>query len=51
MNKIETEEEYQKALERLYNIMHAEEGTPESDEADNLADRIEEYEKIHYPID
>ena len=48
---IRTEEEYQAALARIREIFHAEEGTPEGDELENLVDSIEPYEDEHYPID
>ncbi len=48
---IKTEEEYQKALLRLDQIFDAETGTPEGDELDLLSLLIDNYEKIHYPID
>ena len=48
---IKTEEEYEKALERLNIIFHAEEGTTEGDEADILILLIEKYEDEHYPIE
>ncbi len=48
---IKTEENYQIALEQLYKIFDAAEGTPDSDQADILALLIDEYENIHYPIE
>jgi len=48
---IKTEEDYQIALEKLDKVFDAPEGTPESDQADILALLIDEYEKIHYPIE
>ena len=47
---IETEAEYDAALERAADLMDAEEGTPEADELDALATLIEAYEDKHYPI-
>ncbi len=48
---IKTELDYEKALKRLEEIFDAPAGTPESDEADILGLLIDEYEKIHYPIE
>lgn len=48
---IKTEEEYNQALARLELIFDAEVGTPEGDELELLSLLIDNYEKIHYPID
>ena len=48
---IKTEEEYNQALVRLEKIFDAEVGTPEGDELELLSLLIDNYEKIHYPID
>ncbi len=48
---IKTDSDYQDALDRLEKIFDAPVGTPESDEADILALLIDEYEKIHFPIE
>lgn len=48
---IKTEEEYNQALARLETIFDAEVGTPEGDELELLSLLIDNYEKIHYPID
>lgn len=48
---IKTEEDYQKALERMEEIFDSASGTNESDEADILALLIDEYENKNYPID
>lgn len=48
---IKTEEDYQKALDRLEVIFDAKIGTAESDEADVLGLLIDEYEKKNFPID
>jgi hypothetical protein len=50
MNPINTEEDYKIALNRLEAIFDASIGTTESDEADELAKVIEEYENENYPI-
>lgn len=47
---IRTEEEYEAALARIRVIFHAEMGTAEGDELDELADLVESYEDKHYPI-
>ena len=44
------EQDYARALARIYELFHAEPGTPESDEMDALCDLVEAYEAIHYPI-
>ncbi|MDP2887947.1 MAG: transcriptional regulator [Bacteroidota bacterium] len=48
---IKTKEEYNLALKRLEVIFDAEPGTTEGDELDLLSLLIDNYEKIHYPID
>ena len=48
---IKTETEYQEALERLEVIFDAKLGTNEGDELEVLSILIEQYEKVHYPID
>jgi HTH-type transcriptional regulator/antitoxin HigA len=45
-----SEKEYDIALERMIQIFHAEQGTPESDELQSLLPLVMEYEDIHYPI-
>ena len=47
---LQTEEEYQRALQRLWEVFSAESGTPEGDECDRLADLVEAYEDIHFPM-
>lgn len=49
---IKTEEEYETALERLYDLMQLDlkEGSLSLNEAELLGVLIEQYEKIHYPI-
>lgn len=46
-----SEEEYKLALKRLDEIFDSLIGTPESDEANELALLIDEFEQAHYPID
>ncbi|MFH1932222.1 MAG: ImmA/IrrE family metallo-endopeptidase [Pseudomonadota bacterium] len=48
---IKTDEDYQKTLERIEELMDASSDTPEGDELDLLATLIELYENKHYPID
>lgn len=47
---IRTEEEYERAIERLELLFDAPQGSTESDEADVLALLIEVYEAQHYEI-
>ena len=48
---IKTDEEYKLSLMRLEQIFDSEPGTKEGDELELLAMLIDNYEKIHYPID
>ena len=48
---IQTEEEYEIALERLNEVFDAEDGTPEGNEAGILALIVEQYEDEYYPIE
>ncbi len=48
---IKNEEQYKTYLNRMNEIFHAEEGTPEGEELDLLALVLEKYEDEHYPID
>lgn len=48
---IKTEADYRDALKRMEVIFDAAIGTPESDEADVLGLLIDEYEKIHFPVE
>jgi HTH-type transcriptional regulator/antitoxin HigA len=50
MKPIETEGDYNQALERLEVIFDANKGTPESDELQILGMLIENYENEHFPI-
>lgn len=47
-----TVDEYEKALKRVYALMCANPppGSPEEQELDDLADLVEAYESIHFPI-
>ena len=48
---LETEEEFDRAAQRLWETVGAEPGTPEHAEHQILADLVAAYEDIHYPID
>jgi len=48
---IKSELDYRQALERLENIFDATANTPEGDELEILGVLIDNYEKIHFPID
>ncbi len=48
---IETDEQYKAYLNRMNEIFHAGEGTPEGQELGQLADIIEKYEDKHYPME
>jgi HTH-type transcriptional regulator / antitoxin HigA len=48
--EIKTEKAYKMAVNRLESIADAPIGTPEADEADELATLIEAYEEQHFPI-
>ena len=50
VQSIRTEEDHDRALARLWEIFDAQPGTPEGDEREILANLIEAYEDIHYPI-
>ena len=50
LKSIRTEEDYEAALARIDEIFHAEVGTPEGVELDELVDLVESYEDKHYPI-
>ena len=47
---VKTEEDYQKTLSRIEELMDAELGTPECDELDFLVNLVEIYEDKEYPI-
>ncbi|WP_297695247.1 transcriptional regulator [uncultured Eudoraea sp.] len=48
---IKSQEQYRTYLNRMNEIFHADEGTPEGEELDLLALVLEKYEDEHYPID
>jgi len=47
---IKTQQDYERALSRIENLMDAEAGTPEADELELLTALVEMYEDRHYPI-
>jgi len=47
---IQTEEEYENALQEIEQLWGASYGSPEGDKLDNLTTLVETYEEIHYPI-
>jgi len=49
--RIKTEEDYQKVLSRIDELMGAEPNTPEEDELELLVTLVELYEEKKYPID
>jgi len=48
---IHTEDDHQKALERIEKIFDAKPGSKEGDELEILGILVNEYEKNHFPID
>jgi HTH-type transcriptional regulator/antitoxin HigA len=48
--KLETEEEYDLALERTIALFNTPSGTAESDELEHLIKLVVEYEDLHYPM-
>lgn len=48
---IKTEQDYQAAMARLETIFDAKPGTPEGDELEVLGVLIDNYERMHFPID
>lgn len=51
ISPLKTEQDYNKALERLEVIFDADPNTKEGDEAEILAMLIDNYENQHYPIE
>ena len=49
--KLKSEIEYRRALQRFEMIFLSKKDTKESNEADELAKLIHEYEDLHYKID
>lgn len=50
IKSIKSEVQYREYLERMNEIFHAKEGTPEGEELEQLADVIEKYEDKYYPM-
>ena len=50
IKEFKTDEDYQKALSRIEELMDAELGTPEGDELDSLVTLVEKYEDKEFPI-
>ncbi len=52
LNAIETEEQYDQALARIYELMQTDiiEHSPEGDELEVLGILVEAYDKEHHPI-
>ena len=48
---IKNENQYSAYLDRMNEIFHADEGTPEGEELNHLALVLEKYESEHYPMD
>jgi len=48
---IHTEDDYQKALDRIEEIFDAKPGSEEGDELEILGILVDEYEKKHFPIE
>ena len=47
---IATEEEFDRALARIWELFHSKPGTPESDELRALSAAAQAYDDLHYPI-
>ena len=47
---LETEEEFDRAAQRLWETVGSEPGTPEYAEHEILADLVEAYEAVHFPM-
>ena len=50
ISPIRSEDDYEAALSRLWEVFEAEDGTPECDERDILSDLVEHYEDRRHPI-
>jgi HTH-type transcriptional regulator / antitoxin HigA len=48
---IESEEEYDRALDRLVALMEAAPGSQDAQERESLLEAIEDYEEEHYPLE
>lgn len=47
---IETEEEFDRVLARIWELLDSKPGTPESDELLALSDAAQAYDDLHYPM-
>ena len=50
LKKINSEEEYEQALRRIYELMDSVSGSPEEEELDLLSYIVDKYEEEHFPI-
>lgn len=50
LKKINSKEEYEQALRRIYELMDAVPGSPEEEELDLLSYIVDKYEEEHFPI-
>ena len=50
INSIRTASEYEAALARIDDLIHAPPGSPEEQELDRVSRLVEAYEAVHYPI-
>lgn len=50
VSPIHTEAEYDAALARIDELIDAPEGSPEYEELNAVADVVEQYEDVHYPM-
>ena len=50
INPIRTAAEYEAALARIDDLIHAPPGSPEEQELDRVSRLVEAYEAVHYPI-
>ena len=50
INSIRTAAEYEAALARIDELIHAPPGSPEEQELDRVSRLVETYEAVHYPI-
>jgi HTH-type transcriptional regulator/antitoxin HigA len=50
LKKINSKEEYEQVLERIYELMDATPGSPEEEELDLLVTMADRYEEEQFPI-
>lgn len=48
---IETEQEYDEAIQRIDVLFHAPQGTPEAKELQLLVVLVQQYEDVHFPLE